>query len=90
MINNNENQAVRFKITYLNNGRQNQQLNSTFGNRINFNFVTHNPANPNDRYIRIYKNGNQVYKIILSSGIFFLENSDNDLTYFVSFVRVFS
>jgi hypothetical protein len=65
--------------------RENQRILqrlANFNNQLNINFH-HNNLNEHDRYIRIYKNNKIIYEIILSSGIYYLEDNNKDLTYVV-------
>jgi hypothetical protein len=75
---------VELKISCKNNcsntGNRKFYLENQFNNRFIFN---HHNLNDHDRYIRVYKNNKIIYEIILSSGIYYLENDNKDLTYVV-------
>jgi hypothetical protein len=75
---------VELKISCKNNcsNTENRKfyLENQFNNRFIFN---HHNLNDHDRYIRVYKNNKIIYEIILSSGIYYLEDNNKDLTYVV-------
>lgn len=75
---------VELKISCKNNcsNTKNRKfyLENQFNNRFIFN---HHNLNDHDRYIRVYKNNKIIYEIILSSGIYYLEDNNKDLTYVV-------
>ena len=69
-----ETQRITSRISYIQGVSSNIQI---------MNFPTNPPTNYHDRYIKVYENQNLKYEIILSSGIYFLEDTGRDLTYVV-------